>query len=214
MNDEPRDLTVQAWYWTFTDRKIAIVGTFINTNIYRVLTWFALSRPMRRRRLFPCFDSLHGFNTWTYPPQLSLNTASRSFWWLLDNWSCKWSCVTEKKIKEKRSTATFWLEIKSWPEKITEFLDRWLIFRSDVLYKGLIQRAPLKDNQIWALCLHLHSFATPCIGYCNSLKILTETYSSCSFVRLENIPAGRCVRLLDEIVLKTKIVILLVITKV
>ena len=51
--------------WSSTDRLRRIVGTLINTNINRVLTWFVLSFPMRRRRLFLHFRFLHGFNAWT-----------------------------------------------------------------------------------------------------------------------------------------------------
>ena len=57
-----------------------------------------LSLPMRRI-LSPHFGFLHGLNTWTFPLELSSNTTSRSFWKLLDNWSCKWPRVTENNWK-------------------------------------------------------------------------------------------------------------------
>ena len=45
---------------------------------------------MRRKRHFPApfrFPPIHTFNTRTFPPQLSSNTAVHSFWPLPDNWS-------------------------------------------------------------------------------------------------------------------------------
>ena len=89
-------------------RKLPIVGTLININICRVLPWFVLSLPTRRRRSFPHFGFLHDFNTWTFPPQLNSNTIARSFCLLPDNWSCKWQRVSHQNQREttKRSLLT------------------------------------------------------------------------------------------------------------
>ena len=114
----------------------------INTNIYWALLWFALFLPMRRRRLFPHFGFLHGFNTWTFPPQLSSNMAAHSFWRFPCNWSCKWQCISQKMSKGNgQAQPADWELGKTLftVDRFSNLISRTRVYNKQLLWKTFVQ---------------------------------------------------------------------------